>query len=857
MKHMKHWLATIAVLLCSLTARAEKVEIDGIWYNLVPKAKQAEVTFKGNYYDSYDDEYSGSITIPATVTHNGVAYSVTSIGEYAFYVCSSLTDITIPEGVTSIGNHTFYGCSGLTDITIPEGVTSIGEGAFMYCSSLTAINIPEGVTSIGEYAFYQCSSLTAINIPEGVTSIGEYAFSSCSSLTSIVVAEGNAKYDSRGGCNAIIETNSNTLIAGCSTTIIPEGVTSIGESAFDMCWSLTTINIPESVTSIGEWAFRNCRNLTAITIPENSQLTSIGRYAFSDCSSLTAITIPEGVTSIEDCAFSGCSNLTAITIPEGVTSIGGYAFYDCSSLNTITIPASVTSIGERAFAVCSSLTAINIPENSQLTSIGVLTFHYCSSLTAITLPEGVTSIGESAFSYCSSLTAITCKAKTPPTLEGSDVFLGVNKSIPVYVPASSVEAYKADAYWREFTNIQPLAKSVTEITLSQTSATLTEGESIALTATISPDDATDKSITWSSNNTNVATVDANGKVTAIAPGTATITATTNDGSGVKASCEVTVEKKVILVSQIILNQTSATLTEGETLTLTAMVTPDNADNTSISWSSSNEDIAMVSSKGKVVAMGVGTATITATANDESGVSASCEVTVIKSHYTVTYIVDGELYHQESIKYGSTITPIESPSKEGYTFSGWSEVPDIMPTHDITIYATFTINSYTVTFKIGDEVISSEILEYGAAIVTPEAPEKEGHTFAGWGEVAATVPASDVTYEGSYTVNTYNVYYYVGEELVHTAEVAYGEAIPEYSYEPTTEGDVFVGWIGETYETMPAHDVTYTANIESGIDQLMIENSQSSIYDLTGRKVTDTENLKGGIYIINGRKVVIK
>ena len=149
------------------------------------------------------------------------------------------------------------------------------------------------------------------------------------------------------------------------------------------------------------------------------------------------------------------------------------------------------------------------------------------------------------------------------------------------------------------------------------------------------------------------------------------------------------------------------------------------------------------------------------------------------------------------------------------------------------------------------------LEYSTAIGVPEAPEKEGHTFSGWGEVAATVPAGDVTYEGSYTVNTYNVYYYVGEELVHTAEVAYGEVIPEYIYEPTAEGDVFMGWIGEAYDTMPAHDVTYTANIYNGIGQLTIDKSQLTIYDLTGRRITETDNLKGGIYIINGKKVMIK
>ena len=229
----------------------------------------------------------------------------------------------------------------------------------------------------------------------------------------------------------------------------------------------------------------------------------------------------------------------------------------------------------------------------------------------------------------------------------------------------------------------------------------------------------------------------------------------------------------------------------------------------------------------------------------------------KITYALTYVVDGEVYATDSIEYGAAITPIAEPVKEGYTFSGWSEVPETMPASDVTISGTYTVNNYTVTFKIGDEVIFFESMAYGTAIVAPEAPEVEGKTFAGWGEVAATVPANDVTYEGTYTVNVYNVYYYVGDELVYTAEVAYGETIPEYVYEPTTEGDEFLGWIGDTYETMPAHDVTYTANIESDVLQLTIHNSQLTIYDLSGRKVTDTKNLRGGVYIINGKRYYLK
>ena len=236
-----------------------------------------------------------------------------------------------------------------------------------------------------------------------------------------------------------------------------------------------------------------------------------------------------------------------------------------------------------------------------------------------------------------------------------------------------------------------------------------------------------------------------------------------------------------------------------------------------------------------------------------------EGTYTINSYQFTYVVDGETVKSDSVAYGTAIVALEEPTKEGHTFSGWSEVPETMPAKDVTVTGYFTINKYLVTFKVDDEVIAADSLEYGATIVSPEAPDREGYTFDGWGEVAETVPAGDVTYEGTYTVNIYKVYYYVGEELVHTAEIAYGEAIPEYVYEPTEEGNTFLGWIGETYETMPAHDVTYTANIDDAIRQLIIDNSQMTIYDFSGCKieVDDLRELEKGVYIVNGHKVVIE
>ena len=231
-----------------------------------------------------------SVTLPS---------SVTSIGEYAFYFCGGLTSMTIPKGVTKIEDYMLCACYNLTSVTIPEGVTSIGKTAFSGCHGLTSVTLPSSLTSIGEAAFGGCSGLTSVTIPSSVTSIGDRAFSSCTGLTSISVDKGNVVYDSRNNCNAIIETETNTLISGCKNTIIPEDVTSIGNDAFSSCSGLTSVTLPSSVTSIGDWAFAWCGDLTSVTIP--SSVTSIGEYAFYCCSELAKVTslIKEPFTIID------------------------------------------------------------------------------------------------------------------------------------------------------------------------------------------------------------------------------------------------------------------------------------------------------------------------------------------------------------------------------------------------------------------------------------------------------------------------------------------------------------------------------------------------------------------------------
>ena len=266
---------------------------------------------------------NGHIDIPESITINGRVFPIEEIAN-AFSKCSSLIkSVTIPKSITKIGEYAFYNCSSLSSITIPNSVTSIGERAFRGCKSLTSITIPNSVTKIEYQVFAYCESLISITIPNSVTSIGGGAFERCESLISIT---------------------------------IPNSVTSIGNYAFSYCNSLSSIVIPNSVTSIGDGAFRGCSKLSSVTIPNS--VTKIEYRAFSYCKSLTSITIPNSVTSIGTDAFEWCESLISITIPNSVTSIGNYAFSGCRSLTSITIPKSIKMVGYDAFLSCNSLQEI-------------------------------------------------------------------------------------------------------------------------------------------------------------------------------------------------------------------------------------------------------------------------------------------------------------------------------------------------------------------------------------------------------------------------------------------------------------------------------------------------------------------
>ena len=292
----------MALFILPLFTFAYDAEVDGIYYNLVPKAKEAKVT-------SGDKKYTGDVVIPPSFTHDGVIYKVTKIENNAFYGCDALTSISIPNTITEILGDwnvggAFCGCSGLTSITIPNSVTFIGEGVFRNCYKLSSITLPNDVTTIGSSAFRDCTSLKSITLPDGITSIEAAVFSGCTSLISVSIP------------NSVTTIKGNDLFG-----LIP--------GSFEGCASLTSITIPNSVTMIGNGTFSKCSNLASITLSTN--LLSIGNDAFVDCTSLTGITIPASVKSIGINTFHGCTNLTTITF-LGQSQLQGGSFAHCKNL---------------------------------------------------------------------------------------------------------------------------------------------------------------------------------------------------------------------------------------------------------------------------------------------------------------------------------------------------------------------------------------------------------------------------------------------------------------------------------------------------------------------------------------------
>ena len=480
---------------------------------------------------------------------------------------------TVPDGVTSISGSAFSGCTSLTEIVIPDSVTSIGESAFSGCTSLSKVKLSNNMTIIEESTFYGCTSLAEIVIPDSVTEIRgrisseEYyggAFVGCTSLAEIV---------------------------------IPDSVTRIGGSAFSGCTSLSKVDLPKNLTTIESYTFSDCTSLKEIIIPDS--VTEIWWRAFSGCTSLSKVKLSKNLTGIDSDVFSGCTSLAEIVIPDSVTSIGGSAFSNCISLESITIGSGVESLGDEWIASCRRLENITVsPENKTYSSVdGVLFNKDKSDLSAYpignkrssyTIPDGVEKIGKKAFygcRYIESLTIPVSVAEIEASALGNcydiravyylgtreqwkEVVIGADNYMFALVNVRCADDSQCRHVWGEWEVVEEAtyekdglerrvcslckaeqtrkiprlgAVKVDAIELSESEKKLNVGKSFTITATVKPDNAWNRTVTWSSSDPSIATVDENGTVTAIAEGEAIITAESADG--VTAECKVTVEKK--------------------------------------------------------------------------------------------------------------------------------------------------------------------------------------------------------------------------------------------------------------------------------------------------------------------------
>lgn len=626
------------------------------------------------------------------ITEIEFAEGITSVPYALFGDCTGLKEVTIPDTVTSISERSFAGCSNLETVIIPDSVTSIGASAFNGCSALVNVKLPEYLDSIGNYAFRNCISLKSIYVPKTLKNVDTYGwnwhypFDGCSGITSITFAEDLTDIPANLFGNCICES---------VELVIPEGVVSIGDRAFTGCSNIKSISFPSTLTSIGTYSFKGT-GVSKIELPDN--ITRIGTSSFSDSSNLVSVkwnntisdipdgtftncvqlesfAFPEVITKVGKEAFSGCSALKdikwnatikqlgneafmncdalkEILLPDSIESIGDGAFRDCETLTTIKIPNSEMTLGSNVFYNCDSLAAITIPDS--VTSIGSSIFYDCDALTDVTLGTGITSIPSSAFEHCDVLQSIVLPYRTATV--GANAFKNCVALTEITIPraTTSIDATVfsypskmtvygvAGTYAETFANEQGMKfvnKEVNaeKVTLSQSELKLNKGEQGKLVMTVTPADFTDE-VTWKSSDSDVVTVDDSGQISAKSVGEATVKVQVGN---VSASCSVTVVQPVTSIS---LDKKSLEMDALDTYQLTARVSPSDAADKSVRWSSSNEEIVSVDENGQVTALKKGNATITVEAQDGSGVSSTCSVTVKNTAHVAADVSEMESTH---------------------------------------------------------------------------------------------------------------------------------------------------------------------------------------------------------------------
>lgn len=592
--------------------------IDGIKYLLRSKQKTAKV-LKNNY--------EGNIVIPQMVSYEGNEFRVTSLENECFYCCSNLTSVTLPKGITSLGDDCFGNCESLTNVTLPEGITSLGYYCFGGCYSLTDITLPKGITSLEEMCFYSCHSLTSITLPEGITSLGDGCFDGCWRLTSI---------------------------------ILPKGITSLGYGCFQGCWSLTSITLPEGITSLGTKCFKGCKNLTSVSFP--ATLKEINKEIFLDATQKKRIIInapipPSGGEFID-------SNYT-LYIPKGTLAsyknteswnLAG-AFYEGKPIESINLPSDISF--EKTEKKKAKYSILPIDANQECLKWS------CDNSTVVSIDE---------------------KTREITALKVGNATITATVDDGTGISASTIA------------HVTPL--KVQTMIFAEPSVSIVKTEDKTITLTLNSEEVDNKNMVWTSSDESVAIVVQN--MNAVYPleaivvahkvGKATIKAEAQDGSGMSATCEV--EVTPLMASDISL--LSASVVKTIPTQLEANVSPTEADNKKLKWTSLTPDIATVTEDGTMTGLKMGTAKVKAETTDGSNLSVVFEVQVLGlSVSTISLPAESSIIKTESMKLEYSILPLASDNQK---LKWSSNATDIVSVDESTGVIT--------AHKVGDAIITA-------------------------------------------------------------------------------------------------------------------------------------------------------
>ena len=741
----------------------------------------------------------------------------------AFQNCTNLDSVILCSTAIFIPENTFSGCKKISSLEIPNSVKEIGVNAFKNCNELKILTLGSNLETIGANALDSCNSLIEINLKSPIPPTYNTGFSSACYINTQVNVPTDAFsiyqeaepwknfwnlskkdelisfFEVDGIKYSVIE-NKNVEIVGNRITQQIElyinnkveyygntyDVVAISNEAFKNCSYLSSVQIEKGIKKIGDSAFESCANLQMINIPSN--LSVIGNAAFKNCSILEYIILPDSISTIPNECFYGCKILDSVSIPSNVITIGEYAFYNCWSIEKLIIPSAVTEVGAYALKGCRNLRELILEDGK----VPLLLSHkgenesgsgyidangkkiyikyynsYFSNIPIEVLYIGRNLSNESRYSICEKIWESDYKF----------YYYVVNS---YDAPFSNLSKLKELVIGENVDILGPEKEYISEFDLYVTPGSFKKCSSIQTVEVKNPIPPTGAEFSDAVYSKAHLTVPTESK------------SLYKEAIGWKDFVSLMKYKITYVVDDSI--YFADTLLVGDTIILPA--TPIKEGYTFSGWSEIPETMP---AEDIIV---TGTFTI--------------------NTYKITYIVDGEIYTTDSVEYGAPIIAIEEPNKEGHTFNGWSEIPETMPANDITIVGAF---KYAVTYMVNDEVYNTDSIVYGSEIVLIAEPSKEGYTFSGWSSIPETMPAEDIVVEGSFSVNYYALKYIVDNELFAIYSIAYGTII-ELREEPIKEGYKFSGW-SEAPETMPAHDVEIYGNfIFSSVTDVKVDFEQS-------------------------------